>query len=129
MLHTNSPLKPSGKKGVHMNENLKDFFRELAQNEGLRSRMSKAESADEAYAIACEAVSGFGKDEFVEAMAELSRADENLSLDDLENAAGGYEIAMSAGGSPSIDPKIHEYLFGYQSWYESTNFRNWYTPR
>ncbi len=107
MLHTNSSMKPNGKKGVHMNENLKDFFRELAQNEGLRSRMSKAESADEAYAIASEVVPGFGKDEFVEAMAELSRADESIGLDDLENVAGGYELAMSAGGSVCVYTTVH----------------------
>ncbi len=75
-----------------MRENSKALLERLVQDEGLRAGMAGATSADEAYAIASEAVPGLGRDEFAEAIAELGGADEELSLDDLESAAGGVAI-------------------------------------
>ena len=108
------PTGSDGTKGVDMRENSKALLERLAQDEGLRDRMAGAASADEAYAIASEAVPGLGGDEFVEALAELGRADEDLSLDDLENVAGGtYTLNLTPfwmkQRNPDCDPDAYRW--------------------
>lgn len=87
-----------------MNDGLKRFFEALAQDEGLQVKLSQAQDADEAYSIASEVAPGFTKDDFLRALSELSAQDTaDLSLDDLERAAGGINtISWIDQNDPSL---------------------------
>ncbi len=80
-----------------MSENLARFFEMLQSDAVLAKHLLEAKSADEAYAVAGEAVEGFDKEEFLAAMrqakAAADEADAELSPDNLEGAAGGIDDA------------------------------------
>ena len=92
------------KERTTMNDGLKRFFEALAEDEGLQVKLSQAQDADEAYSIASEVAPGFTKDDFLRALSELSAQDTtDLSLDDLERAAGGINtISWTDQNDPSL---------------------------
>ena len=79
-----------------INENLKSFLDKLASDADLADKLSACKSADEAFAIASEVVGGFTKEEFVEAMTVVDKANHGeISREDLSMVAGGDEIPCS----------------------------------
>ena len=75
-----------------MNENLAKFVQTAAEDEELQIRLADARDEEEAYAIASETVPGFTKEEFLALIEEIRVNSSELSLDDLEQAAGGLRL-------------------------------------
>ena len=77
-----------------MNENLKLLLDRMMNDEALVAKLGASKSEDEAYAIASAAQDGFTKEEFVDAMNAVYRADNgaDLSREDLARVSGGDDI-------------------------------------
>lgn len=85
-----------------MNENIKALLEKVTGDESLLAKFSACGSADEAYELAKSIVGGYTKEEFAEAMAALSAAnDGDISDEDLSEAAGGVDPALTGFGQIS----------------------------
>ena len=77
-----------------MNENLQKFFEKLEVDAELKEKMALCKSEEEAYQLALQTQDGFTKEEFKDAMEKIQKAsaDTELSVDDLEGVAGGFDL-------------------------------------
>ena len=80
-----------------MNENLKLFLEKLMDDEALAAKFGACKSEDEAYAIASAVQDGFTKEELVETMDAIYRANNSgdLSKEDLATVAGGVDSLLT----------------------------------
>ena len=73
-----------------MNENIKALLEKVSGNDEMLAKFSACKSVDEAYELAQGLVSGYTKEEFIEAMTALDAAENgDISDADLAAAAGG----------------------------------------
>lgn len=75
-----------------MDKSIEEFLKIVVADEELQRRLADAQDVDEAYAIASEACPSLIKEEFIAAVEELTDTSAEISLDDLGEVAGGYEI-------------------------------------
>ena len=90
-----------------MNENLAKFVQTAAEDEELQRRLADARDEEEAYAIASETVPGFTKEEFLALIEEIRVNSSELSLDDLEQAAGGLRLNGAVDPNSDTEDKCY----------------------